>query len=116
MTERTAEKHWVEPIREPRIQGCLNAGAPTVTLAPKTKLCVRFGLVSVTRNGKKVWVGDDEDVTIYRFTRRAIKEPQDDWRVKFDAWRVEFNAALSSQEYQFQEGKWVLISQGMGFA
>ena len=89
--------------------GCLNCGAPPIILPPKAHLAVGFGMVEVTRDGESMWAGDDWEMTSLRWTRRAMKEPEVDWRIAFDG-------PLHSETYQFQNGDWVMIETGMGFA
>jgi hypothetical protein len=91
-------------------KGCLNCGAVHESLRISAPLAVGFGFVSVTRDGERVWEGDDEHVWLRRFERRAAADPDHDWRVYF-------NAPLWEATYQRQgEKHWVLVEKGMGFA
>lgn len=98
----------LKPI-EGRLQGCLHAGVAKNICPLSTMLAVGFGEVTVSRNGKPVWAGDDVTVRLRRFEMRARKNPGD--------WRVYFDAPLSSKTYQrHTKNKWVLVAQGHGFA
>jgi len=91
-------------------KGCLCCGALHAALSLRTPLAVGFGMVDVTRDGERIWSGDDERVWLRRFENRAAKDPDHDWRV----W---FNAPLYDATYQRQgEAHWVLVEKGMGFA
>ena len=89
--------------------GCLNCGAPPTVLPSSAVLAVGFGVVGVLRDGDYVWNGDDEEMTALRWTRRANKEPDHDWQ-------IEFLSPLHEETYQFQNGKWIMVKTGMGFA
>ena len=99
---------YKEPVTRANV-GCLNCGAPPTILPSSAVLAVGFGMVSVKRDGEFVWGGDDEDVTVLRFTRRANKEPGHDWQITFDG-------PLHGETYQHQDGKWVMVETNMGFA
>ena len=75
-----------------------------------TRLAVGFGVVCVTRDGTKIWSGDDEKATLMRFENLARKAPDHDWRILFVS-------AMSDRTYQ-RQGKncWVLVEKGQGFA
>ena len=88
--------------------GCLNCGAPPTTLPHDAVLGVGFGMVNVTRDDEFIWSGDGEQ-TAYRYTRRAKKEPDHDWQ-------IEFIGPLHEETYQYQDGKWIMIATGRGFA
>ena len=103
-----SQTFYQEPVTRANV-GCLNCGAPPTTLPPKAVLAVGFGIVSVSRDHNTIWSGDDERMTTYRWTRTAKKEPDHDWR-------IEFLGPLHEEVYQFQEGEWVMISPGLGFA
>ena len=76
-------------------------------------LAVGFGMVTVTRNGRLVWCGDDEETTLQRFEDRAAVESGKGR----GRWVVAFDAPLSSATYTRQRnGEWLLTEKGMGFA
>ena len=54
-------------------------------------------------------VGTTEAVTLARFQRMAKKDPEHDWRVRF-------MGPLNDPTYQRQDGRWVLVQKGEGFA
>ena len=99
---------YKEPVTRANV-GCLNCGAPPTILPPKSILAVGFGMVAVTRDGECMWSGDDETMTSYRWTRWAKKQPERDWQ-------IEFLGPLHKETYQYQDGQWVMIATGMGFA
>lgn len=88
---------------------CLNCGPSPDELPLAAVLAVGFGAVTVTRNGKLIWQGDDERRTMRWVERKARAAPNFDWR-------VHFISPMRERLYQRQGGKWVLIQQGMGFA
>ena len=90
--------------------GCLNCGPHPTTMPVNTPLAVGFGVVSVSKDGEVIWNGDDEHVWLRRFEWRAAKDPDHDWRVKFDS-------PMKMNVYQRQgENLWVLVETGPGFA
>lgn len=104
----------------PSIKGsvaCLTCGCGAhETLKMDRLLAVGFGQCVVTRNGKEIYseskAKDDPDEMWYanQAEEAAAKDPDEDWR-------IEFNAPLYDAEYQRQgAGHWVLISKGLGFA
>lgn len=98
------------PYRGSLAKGCLTCGSAHDVLPLNSSLAVGFGLVTVTRDGDVVWQGDDSGVWLRRFERRAAKDPDHDWRVRFDA-------PLWDGVYQRQgEAHWVLVEKGRGFA
>jgi len=94
-------------------QGCLNC--PSVEkIAPMNMLiAVGFGSAEVLCGKKVIFqegYNDEEFHTLAEFEEMAKKNPDHSWRVILDA-------PLRSREYQRQdEGKWVLIASGPGFA
>lgn len=76
-----------------------------------TPLAVGFGSVTVKRDGKVVWIGDDEHVWLRRFERRAAA---DDPTV---GWSVNFLGPLSESTYRrVGSANWQLVGTGRGFA
>lgn len=74
-----------------------------------TPLCVGFGEVTVTKDGKQVWQGDDELTRLHRFELMAQTEP--------GVWTVHFYAPLSASLYRRTGlNEWVLVQTGQGFA
>lgn len=102
-------REWCRPAVTKANVGCLNCGAPPTVLPSTARLCVGFGQVVVTRDDDLVWCGDDWDVTVLRFTRKANKDPDHDWR-------IEFVGPLHGETYQHQNGKWVMVETNLGFA
>lgn len=88
---------------------CLTGGPQPTELPVSAILAVGFGYVTVSKDGERLWSGDDERVTLRRFERQAAKDPDHDWRVLF-------YGPLSEPEYQRQDGKWLLVRKGEGFA
>jgi hypothetical protein len=75
----------------------------------KTCLAVGFGIVTVTKDGERVWEGDDETVMLYHFEKLARKDPGE--------WKVEFYGPLSGQTYKrVGLNNWELESKNGGFA
>jgi hypothetical protein len=91
------------------MKGCRHCGALHNTLPRNAVLAVGFGTVTVSRDDETVWSGDDPSVTMFRFERQAKADPDHDWRVSF-------YAPLYDAEYQRQDGEWVLVAKGQGFA
>ena len=92
------ETFYKEPVTRANV-GCLELRRSTHDSAPEVGLAVGFGMVSVTRNDEYMWSGDDETMTVYRWTRRAKKEPEADWGIAF-------YGPLHEETYQFQYGQW----------
>ena len=66
-------------------QGCLCCPVKPTTLPISTPLVVGFGMVSVTRDGETVWMGDDEHVW-HRSECRVTRMRERMWkRVALDA-------------------------------
>lgn len=101
-------KKKLKPIHA-RVQPCLNCPPKPLTLKMNAMCAVGFGMVRVTRNGRKVWMGDDLRVRVMRFEWMARKTPGD--------WRIEFIAPLYNSLYQRQgRNRWVMVRKGLGFA
>jgi hypothetical protein len=98
------------PLEHPGYRSnCLTCGPQPIQLSLGAVLAVGFGAVTVTKDDETVWSGDDDRVTLRRFERQASKDPDHDWRVTF-------MGPLSEPEYQRQDGKWLLVRKGEGFA
>jgi hypothetical protein len=98
-----------EPIKG-GTKGCLNCGRVEDCLPMDGMLAVGFGSVTVTNSKRVVWSGDDPNKTVKEIEAMAQKEPDDNWRIRFDS-------PLWSGVYQRHgKEKWCLIEQGMGFA
>jgi hypothetical protein len=94
-------------------QGCLSC-PPVEAIAPMEMLiAVGFGDARITKDGETIYsesVDDDDYHTLAEFETMAQIDPDHDWRAIL-------NAPLRDREYQrHEEGKWVLIKSGMGFA
>lgn len=88
---------------------CLTCGPQPVELPLDSILGVGFGAVTVTRDGKVFWTGDDPLKELSSIEEVASKDSESDWRVIY-------YGPLSESEFQRQNGKWILIRKGMGFA
>ena len=92
--------------------GCLNC-PPAYGVAPmNTLIAVGFGDANISKDGEVVFSEQDSDEFHFleEFEAKAKADPDHDWRLLLDA-------PLHSREYQrHDEGKWVLIAQGEGFA
>ncbi len=94
-------------------QGC-GCCPPVERVAPLDMvIAVGFGVAQVTRDNELVFQEqpDDERLrTLAEFEEMAKQDPDHDWRVLLVA-------PLRSREYQrHDDGKWVLIDSGPGFA
>jgi len=103
----------LKPV-EGKMQGCLHAGLAREVLPLRYELAVGFGAVTLTRNRKTIWSGDEafaeRPKTVRWAETQAAKDPTADWRLFFDA-------PLSSRLYRRQgRNRWVLVKQGNGFA
>lgn len=82
---------------------------PAEQLPLTAHLAVGFGEVTVTKDDETVWSGDDWDVLLGHFERRALKEP--------GLWRVQFYGPLIGTTYERKgKGDWRLIERNEGFA
>ena len=75
-------------------------------------IAVGFGSAMVLKDDKVIYDGERSEETHYLsdFEAMAKLDPEHDWR-------VELIAPLKELEYQRQEdGRWLLIRTGMGFA
>ena len=99
---------YKEPVTRANV-GCLNCRAAPTILPPKAILCVGFGMVNVSRDGELMWTGNDENMTSYRWTRWAKKQPERDWQ-------IEFVGPMHGETYQFQDGRWIMVESNLGFA
>ena len=101
------------PVPPLHNSGCLHCGLMHVELPPDAIIAVGFGPAQVLRDNRLIWFedpNDDEDpMTCAKIEAIASQDPEHDWR-------IEYIGPLSEKEYQRQEGKWVLIRTGMGFA
>lgn len=99
-----------KPLEEAAHSGCLNCPSKPIEARLDMMLAVGFGSVEVRKDDTTVWAGDDPEKTLQEFEDLAAKEPDADWRVKF-------NAPLWDGVWQRQApGKWYLIEKGRGFA
>jgi hypothetical protein len=102
-----------EPIKGKHI-GCLNCGGNESILPKRTRLYNSFGGYMITKNKELFFMEDvktefDKCKTLCFIERKAKLEPEADWRCILDL-------PLRNAEYQRQDGKWVLIKEGLGFA
>ena len=73
------------------------------------RLCVGFGIVAVLHNGKVMWHGDDDRVTLNDFELRAQEIG--------GAWSVRFEGPLQGSVYERRDaGLWELVETNRGFA
>jgi hypothetical protein len=95
--------------------GCGNCPSRQRVLDLTTDLYVGFGMVTVTRDGERVWQGGIHEPRRASHTKRVAhmelraRETPGDWRIRFDR-------PLSEELYQRQPDGWVLVWRGMGFA
>jgi hypothetical protein len=97
-------------------QGCLNC-PPVESIAQMDMLiAVGFGDARITKDGETIYqepynIEDESNFhTLAEFEEMAKADPDHDWRAILIA-------PLRDREYQrHEEGKWVLIKSGMGFA
>lgn len=105
---------YLPPITEGSV-ACLTCGCGAHTaLGLDRRLAVGFGDCTVTKDGEHVYSENDQPDCDYWSVsdaeELAVKEPDADWRISFDA-------PLYDAEYQRQgKGHWVLVKKGMGFA
>lgn len=79
-----------------------------VGLAMDRALDVGFGDVRVYRNRNLVWSGNDPDLTVFDFEKRA-KRGED--------WRIEFHAPLKEEHFRrVVSYQWERTFYGDGFA
>lgn len=102
----------------PAVEGsvaCLTCGAGArETLSMDRLLLVGFGSAGYSVDGESIWdehAGDDFDSapTVGDVGYLASLEPDRDWRIYF-------YAPLYESEYQYQDGEWILVRRGEGFA
>ena len=102
----------------PAVEGsvaCLTCGCGARSdLEMDRSIGVGFGSAGYSRDGKTLWQEQDEEFdelpTVQQVEDMAKAEPDHDWRIFFIA-------PLYEAEYQRQdEGVWVLVRKGMGFA
>jgi hypothetical protein len=104
----------------PAIKGttaCLTCGCGAHdTLALNRVIAVGFGSAQASKDGVCFYnephadAPDEAYMSAQQVEDLAIKDPDHDWR-------IQFNAPLYEAEYQRQgDGHWVLISKGDGFA
>jgi hypothetical protein len=104
---------YLKPI-EGGIMGCANCGYTHSELSMRTKLYNLFGGWRIVKDGELYFIEDsdteyDESKTLQYIENRAKLQPDCDWRAILDL-------PLRNAEYQRQNGKWILIKKGMGFA
>ncbi len=88
---------------------CEYCGPQPVVLSMDAILAVGFGGVTVRKDDKIIWSGDDEEKKLEEIENLATNDPEHDWR-------IEFYAPLSSTVYQRQgRWQWMLIEKGKGF-
>lgn len=100
---------WTKLPPIPAFTHCGSCPPKPEVLPHGAPLAVGFGVVEVTRGEEVVWSGDDENVLLLGFEAHAAQDPDHDWRVTFDA-------PLYNATYQRQDGEWVLVEKGAGFA
>lgn len=106
---------WTKlPAIPGRQQPCLHAGVVEDLFPPDGVVCVGFGCACVTCDGKLVFDGEgkewDQCMTGAQAEALASADPDHDWRILL-------MAPLSEREYQRHDAeRWVLVTQGQGFA
>jgi hypothetical protein len=102
----TWTKH--EPIEG--FSHCLNCPPRPKVADLDTPLAIGFGAVAIVRDDEFVWSADDPDKLLSEFEEQAKADPDHDWRLQIDG-------PLYSAVYQrHDEGQWVLVERGEGFA
>lgn len=96
------------------IIGCLNCGHTPGILKLNTRLYHGFGGWSIYKDGTLIFQDDSdkewhEYKTLMFIENKAKLKPNCDWRAKIFL-------PLREAEYQRQDGKWILVKTGMGFA
>jgi hypothetical protein len=79
-------------------------------------IAIGFGMAAVTRNGELVYTeaADPDEVWTVRDAENAACKTSDPFN---DDWRIIIVGPLREMIYQRQEdGLWVLIESGLGFA
>ena len=90
--------------------GCLTCSTASLVLDLRRMLCVGFGRVTVTKDGKEIWSGDDENKEAADIEQLALKNPEHDWR-------IEFYGPMHGETFQRHgKGNWVCIESNRGFA
>ena len=110
------ETTWAKlPAMAGRQQPCLHAGVAESLFPAEGCIGVGFGFAGVTRNGYTVWSENEQDDGLEEMTGAqaealAAADPDHDWRIVLEG-------PLSSRTYQRHDSaRWVLVSQGDGFA
>ena len=102
----------------PHVKGsiaCLTCGSGAdEVLSMERVLLVGFGSAGYSVDGESIWDEHADDdfpsaPTAGDVDYLASLEPDRDWRIYFCA-------PLYESEYQYQDGHWVLIRKGRGFA
>lgn len=103
----------VEPLEGGVSNGCLNCPSRPNMLPLDAMLGVGFGQCMVVKDHDVVWsenVDTEDYPTLAEFEAMAVADPDHDWRAIFDA-------PMWSGTWQRQdEGTWLLIERGEGFA
>ena len=99
--------------------GCLHCGYQYDEAPMDMVIAVGLGYAAVTKDGEEVYnecnIPDDvpySDEAFWKVSKAeemAKSDPDHDWRIILDA-------PLSMREYQRQDGKWMLVKKGIGFA
>ncbi len=103
----------LEPIDTHIHQGCLSCPPVEKVASMDMLIAVGFGSAMVLK-GDEIIYSEPPDLgecwTTADAEKEAAKDPDHDWR-------IQLFAPLRESEYQRQdEGKWVLVGSGMGFA
>lgn len=103
ITEETRKPHacWT----------CEAAGVMPCEASMNSLIAVASGYAGVTKDGHEVLNERDRHdwCTFADAEALAAADPDHDWRVVLEA-------PLSQRTYQRQDGKWLLVEQGQGFA
>ena len=103
----------LKPLGHPGYSGCLNCPPKPENMPVETDLHdLIYGMISIKRGRTTVWSDDMHDPTphpLSEFEAMATSDPERDWRLIL--W-----GPLSGQEYQRQDGEWVLVKTNQGFA
>ena len=103
----------LKPLGHPGWSGCYNCAPEPEVMPLDAELHDRiYGWVTVKRGKDIVWSDDSNDPASHplsEFEAKAAADPEHDWRLVL--W-----GPLSGQEYQRQDGAWVLVKTDQGFA
>lgn len=104
-----------EPAIVGKQQPCLHAGVAESLFPPDGYIGVGFGFAGITCDGSTIWSENEQDGGVEEMHGKdaevmAAADTDHDWRIVLEG-------PLSARTYQrHDKDRWVLISQGDGFA